>query len=197
MKIYISGKITGLPITEARQCFDDVEALLEEIGLEPVNPMKKKLSDDATWEQHMVKDIELLLRCDAIYMMANWVDSKGAQIEYDIATRMGLDFLFESEHLERNMIVLKIQSAIHEVTGMRLCEYNTQSRKIDGVFARMIFVFQCRRKKMKLIQIAKYIHRDHSTMLHLLKKYDEEMKFNPQFRQMAKKVDNILNKTIK
>ncbi len=115
MKIYISGKITGLPITEARQCFDDVEALLEEIGLEPVNPMKKKLSDNATWEQHMVKDIELLLRCDAIYMMANWVDSKGAQIEYDIATRMGLDFLFESEHLERNMIVLKIQSAIQEV----------------------------------------------------------------------------------
>lgn len=198
MKIYISGKITGLPINEARQRFAKIEAELAEIGnFEPVNPLKIEMPENATWAEHMVKDIETLIRCDAIYLMDNWVDSKGSQIEYEIAEHMGLEFIYQSDHVKRNRDILKIQQAIHEVTGMRLCEYNAQSRKIDGVFARMIFVFQCRRKKMKLKQIAKYIHRDHSTILHLLKKYDEEMKYNSQFRQMAKKIDNILNKTIK
>lgn len=195
MRIYISGKITGLPQQEAREKFASAQALLEEIGLEAVNPMEQELPVDATWEQHMIKDIELLLKCDAIYMMANWIDSKGAQIEYDIANRMKLEFLFESDHIRRNMDVLQIQSAIHEVMGIRLCEYNTKSRNRDFVYARMIFVYQCRKRIMKLVQIAKYLHRDHSSMLHLLNKYNDDFKYNPQFRDLATRVNNILNKT--
>lgn len=197
MKVYISGKISGLPIQEAKERFDNAQALLESCGLDPVNPMSKEMPENATWEQHMVKDIELLLRCDAIYLMDNWADSRGAQIEYDIADRMKLEFVFESDHIYRNKEVLKIQSAIQEVMGIRLCEYNTKSRNRDFVFARMIFVYQCRRKKMKLTQIAKYVHRDHSSMLHLLNKYNDEVRYNPQFRDMATRVDNILNKTTK
>lgn len=197
MKVYISGKISGLPIREAKERFDNAQALLESCGLAPVNPMSKEMPENATWEQHMVKDIELLLRCDAIYLMDNWADSRGAQIEYDIANRMKLEFIFESDYIYRNKEVFKIQSAIHEVMGIRLCEYNTKSRNRDFVFARMIFVYQCRRKKMKLTQIAKYVHRDHSSMLHLLNKYNDEVRYNPQFRDMAARVDNILNKTTK
>lgn len=197
MKVYISGKISGLPIQEAKERFDNAQALLESCGLDPVNPMSKEMPENATWEQHMVKDIELLLRCDAIYLMDNWADSRGAQIEYDIANRMKLEFIFESDYIYRNREVFKIQSAIHEVMGIRLCEYNTKSRNRDFVFARMIFVYQCRRKKMKLTQIAKYVHRDHSSMLHLLNKYNDEVRYNPQFRDMATRVDNILNKTTK
>lgn len=197
MKVYISGKISGLPIQKAKERFDNAQALLESCGLDPVNPMSKEMPENATWEQHMVKDIELLLRCDAIYLMDNWADSRGAQIEYDIANRMKLEFIFESDYIYRNREVFKIQSAIHEVIGIRLCEYNTKSRNRDFVFARMIFVYQCRRKKMKLTQIAKYVHRDHSSMLHLLNKYDDEVRYNPQFRDMATRVDNILNKTTK
>lgn len=197
MKVYISGKISGLPIQEAKERFDNAQALLESCGLDPVNPMSKEMPENATWEQHMVKDIELLLRCDAIYLMDNWADSRGAQIEYDIANRMKLEFIFESDYIYRNKEVFKIQSAIHEVMGIRLCEYNTKSRNRDFVFARMIFVNQCRRKKMKLTQIAKYVHRDHSSMLHLLNKYNDEVRYNPQFRDMATRVDNILNRTTK
>ena len=197
MKVYIAGKISGLPIQEAKERFDNAQALLESCGLDPVNPMSKGLPENSTWEQHMVKDIELLLRCDAIYLMDNWGDSRGAQIEYDIADRMKLEFIFESDHIYRNKEVLNIQSAIHEVMGVRLCEYNTKSRNLDFVYARMIFVYQCLRKKMKLIQIAKYVHRDRSSMHYLLNKYNDEVKYNPQFRDMVAKVDDILNKTIK
>lgn len=71
----------------------------------------------------------------------------------------------------------------------------TKSRKREGVFARMIFVYHCRKRKMKLIHIAKYVHRDHSSMLHLLKKYEDDFKYNPQFRELATRVNNILNRT--
>lgn len=197
MKIYISGKITGLPLQETRQKFADAQALLEDIGFEAVNPIEKGLPADATWEQHMVKDFELLLSCDAIYMMDNWIDSKGAQIEYDAANRLGKDVWFESNVRRDNAVVMRIQNAIHEVTGMQFKEYTTKSRKRDGFFARMLFVYHCRRQKMKLTQIAKYVHRDHSSMLHLLKKYEDDFKHTPQFRDMAIRVNNILNITIK
>lgn len=195
MKIYISGKITGLPLKETRERFADAQALLDGIGFEAVNPMKKSLPANATWEQHMVKDIELLFKCDAIYMMDNWIYSRGALIEYDIAKRLGLDIWFESNVRRDNDIVTRVQNAIHEVTGMQFNEYTTKSRKRDGFFARMLFVYHCRRNKMKLTQIAKYVHRDHSSMLHLLKKYEDDFKYNPQFREMATRVNNILNTT--
>mgnify|MGYP000084229418 CR=1 FL=1 len=197
MRIYISGKITGLPQDEARQKFADAQALLDEIGFEAVNPMEKGLPVDATWEQHMVKDFELLLSCDAIYMMDNWIDSKGAQIEYDVANRLGKDVWFESNVRRDNAIVMRIQNAIHEVTGLQFNEYITKSRKRDGFFARMLFVYHCRCQKMKLTQIAKYVHRDHSSMLHLLHKYEDDFKHTPQFRDMAIRVNNILNITTK
>lgn len=195
MRIYISGKISGLSLQETQERFADAQALLVEIGFEAVNPMAKGLPDDLPWEQHMVKDIELLLSCDAIYMMDNWTESKGAQIEYDIANRLGKDVWFESNVRRENKEVMRIQNAIHEVTGMRFGEYITKSRKRDGFFARMIFVYHCRMHKMKLTKIAEYVHRDHSTMLHLLKKYQDDFKYSPQFREMAIRVNNILNTT--
>lgn len=197
MRIYISGKITGLPKQEAREKFANAQALLEEIGLEAVNPMEKGVFNELSWEQHMVKDIELLFSCDAIFMMGNWIDSKGAQIEYDIANRLEMEIYFESKIRHENKEVLRIQNAIHEVTGMKFTEYITKSRERNGFYARMIFVHHCRRNKMKLTQIAQYVHRDHSSMLHLLKKYEDDFKYNPQFRDMAARVDNILNKTTK
>lgn len=97
MKIYVSGKITGLPIEEAKQRFANSQALLESIGFEVVNPLEFGLCDEKeSWESHMVKDIELLFGCDAIYMMDNWTGSTGAGIEYDIAFRLGKDIWFES-----------------------------------------------------------------------------------------------------
>ena len=195
MRIYVSGKISGLPYEDVKTRFDDCQELLESIGFEVINPITMGLRQEATWEQHMVKDIELLLSCDAIYMMDNWVDSTGASIEYDIAMRTGKDVWFESNVVRNNLIVMKIQNAIHEAMGLEFNDYITKSRKRNGFFARMIFVYHCRQNKMRLIKIAEYVKRDHSTMLHLLKKYQDDFNYNPQFREIATKVNNILNKT--
>lgn len=193
MKIYVSGKISGLPYDEVKARFYDCQALLESIGFDVVNPITMGLHQEATWEQHMVKDIELLLSCDSIYMMDNWTQSTGAGIEYDIAFRLGKDIWFESNIVRDNAKVMRIQNAIHEVTGLKFSDYITKSRKRDGFYARMIFVYHCRAMKMKLTKIAKYVHRDHSSMLHLLRKYEDDFRFNGQFRELATRVNNILN----
>ena len=195
MKIYLSGKISGLPFPYVQQRFNNAEALLTELGFEVVNPLNNGLDQEKTWNEHLCKDIEMLLPCDAIYMMDNWVDSTGASIEYDIAMRTGKDVWFESNVITNHLVVMKIQNAIHEVMGLKFGDYITKSKKRDGFFARMIFVYHCRQNKMRLTKIAEYVKRDHSTMLHLLKKYQDDFNFNPQFREIATKVNNILNKT--
>lgn len=82
MKIYISGKISGLDTNDAFSRFCEAEGLLKALGHEPINPMKK-VSEQAgyTWEQYMCEDISILFDCDAIYLLCNWQNSKGARIE--------------------------------------------------------------------------------------------------------------------
>ena len=197
MKIYISGKITGLPFPEVVAKFQSAEELLDELDLVPVNPLKNGLTKNHAWVEHMVRDIEMLLACDAIYMLDNWVDSKGARIEKNIADEVGMDIWFESNIIHVQDIVKRVQDAIHEVTGLKFKEYTTKSRHRDAFFARMIFVYHCRRHKMKLTDIAQYVHRDHTAMLHYLKKYNDEVKYNPHFRNLATNVDDRLNPKIK
>ena len=193
MKIYISGKISGLPLSEVRQRFADTAAFLDSIGFEAVNPMNNGVSPKADWKEHMAADIRMLLDCQTIYMMDNWIDSKGASIEYDIANRLGMNIWFETIVKRENIAIMRIQNAIHEVTGLRFNQYATESRKKELFFARMIFVYHCRKLKMSMVQIAKYVNRHHSSILYFLRKYEDDFKFNYQFRQLAIKVDQILN----
>ena len=70
-KIYISGKITGLPVREAIAKFR--------------SPFDNGLPLEADWAEHIGKDISLLLRCDAIYLLDDYEKSEGARIELCIA----------------------------------------------------------------------------------------------------------------
>ena len=77
MKIYISGKITGQPIDEVERS--------RHFGFEPVSPLRNGLPFEAEWADQMGEDVKLLLKSDAIYMMADWRQSEGAMIEYLVA----------------------------------------------------------------------------------------------------------------
>lgn len=93
MKIYISGKITDLPTEECTAKFEQAERQIEAFGHEPVNPLKNGLPAGSTWEEHMSRDIYVLLQCDGIYMLKGWNDSKGSRIEAYIAKEHGLEII--------------------------------------------------------------------------------------------------------
>lgn len=96
-KIYISGKITGLSQTEAFANFERAEMRINCFGFEAINPMKKVSEQEGkSWKEYMLEDIAILWDCDAIYMLRNWEDSKGAKIERAIAEHLGITVLLET-----------------------------------------------------------------------------------------------------
>ena len=96
MKVYISGKITGLQIEEVNENFSKAASYIRSIGHIPISPLDiTPPNADMDWKEFMIKDISGLLDCDAIYMLKNWGQSKGARIEYQIAKEMDLKIIFE------------------------------------------------------------------------------------------------------
>jgi len=96
MKVYISGKITGLDISDAENKFIESADFLEKQGHEPINPfLLSEYHPDKTWKDYMLDDIKGLFDCDAIFMQKDWGQSKGARVEYAIARELGLQVLHE------------------------------------------------------------------------------------------------------
>lgn len=93
-KIYISGKITGIE-NEARDRFARAERMLSEMGFDVVNPMTINHDHDKSWFSYMREDVKAMCCCDAIFMLSNWQDSRGATIEHDIAIKLGLEPKYE------------------------------------------------------------------------------------------------------
>jgi hypothetical protein len=90
MKIYISGKISGLSIEEYTANFNNTEKYLENLysrfNVKIVNPLNiNPFLGIKTWHGYMINDVRALLKCDAIYIMDNWSESRGAKIELAIA----------------------------------------------------------------------------------------------------------------
>lgn len=191
MKVYISGKITGLPITEAEERFKDAEELISALNLTPVNPLKNGLPRHSSWEEHMAKDIELLKQCEAIFMLENWEDSRGAKIEYDFAIGSGKTIMYENQ-ISNGRDLQKLTTAIHEVTGLTIKDLTDERRTRDTVFARMIFAWHC--KDMRPDDIGRIINRDRCTVGYYLNRYEDEVKYNPSFAKLASNVEKKLEK---
>lgn len=91
-KIYISGPISGYADLNA-PAFEAAEEVLKKQGLIPVNPLKindtdihgKGLSPKEVWCLCMKADVREMMGVDALYMLPNWVKSKGAIKEFLIA----------------------------------------------------------------------------------------------------------------
>lgn len=94
MRIYISGKITGLD--NYKENFMRAEVALRSYGHIVINPCKMgDIYPDLEWIDYMHLDMTLIQRCQAVYFLANWKQSKGATIEHEYAKRIGKELLYE------------------------------------------------------------------------------------------------------
>lgn len=101
MKVYLSGKITGLPNEEAKSNFNKAGlAVVNQLGdiykdIEIVNPMVEvPFEEGKTWEDYMADDLLILQKCDAIFMLPNFKDSQGAKLELAMAQRLKMPIIF-------------------------------------------------------------------------------------------------------
>lgn len=108
VKVYLSGPITGIPDNNKAAFMAAAERLRID-GLEVINPIEYDLAAEAdlSWNTCMKRDIKLLVDCDSIMLLDNWHKSAGAQLEFLIATRLGLRFYFYDNYLKG------VYSAIH------------------------------------------------------------------------------------
>ena len=96
MKIYLSGKISGLsPATYKRNFARHEQRVL---AMYPdaviVNPLRiKPFLWIKTWHCYMIADLWALLWCDAISFQSNFTTSKGALIEMEFARLMGIKII--------------------------------------------------------------------------------------------------------
>ena len=98
VKIYLSGKISGLPKEKYILNFLQAEQYYKGLGFEVVNPVtigEKLLQEkpDASYEDFMKLDLEALATCTAIALISGWEDSPGAAREKAEAERLGLEIM--------------------------------------------------------------------------------------------------------
>jgi hypothetical protein len=87
-KIYIAGKVTGLPKDEVVEKFAAMQKQIEEMGCEAVNPIEIVKDFNTPWNQAMRLCIAALTLCDAIVLLPDWFSSNGAKIEWDISKQL-------------------------------------------------------------------------------------------------------------
>jgi ferric-dicitrate binding protein FerR (iron transport regulator) len=89
MKLYLSGPMTGYPDYN-RPAFHATAAYLRMLGYEVESPAELEGDDSAPWETWMRKALALMLTCEAVVFLPGWRDSRGAWLEYQVATQLGM-----------------------------------------------------------------------------------------------------------
>lgn len=93
-KIYIAGKVTGLPQGFVEKKFDKVQRILESLDYEVINPISEVLKHgdgwSTTWEHAMYICIEAMLDANIVFFMWDWQNSEGAKLERKICTNLGI-----------------------------------------------------------------------------------------------------------
>lgn len=92
--VYIAGKMRGLK-DYGRQHFNDAARRLELAGFIVLNPTAIPIGMPN--EKYMPICLSMLEAADFIYMLDNWEESEGANIEYRYARCQGKRVLFEKD----------------------------------------------------------------------------------------------------
>lgn len=205
-KYYIAGQITGLSTEEYEALFNEAEAKLKAEGHKVINPLQiaaklwaehpervdpHKHTEVEIWREYLKADIAKLVTCSAVYFLPNWENSEGATLEHRIAKGLNLYVRYEVEPKHR-----EVKETIEAAMGVPFRVITQDSRNRWHVYARMIYAHHTRKDGDTCQQIAAEIHHDESSISYYLRHYDNEYKFNREFRKAAEKVATMLSKKL-
>lgn len=88
---YIAGKITGLPKNQVKTKFNLIAKQLIGLGYKVMKPSAVSNNED---HETVRDDIQNMLKCDELHLLPDWQESRGAQLERDIALRVGMNLVY-------------------------------------------------------------------------------------------------------
>lgn len=101
-KIFISGKVSGCDFEETKMKFrlSSVDVIIygihNHLEIEKmINPVELGLTFSNSWLKCMAVTIWHLLPCSHIYMLKDWKESKGANVERWISKRTFKTIIYE------------------------------------------------------------------------------------------------------
>lgn len=95
MKVYIAGKVSGLPRDEIDRKFNESAKMLVKQGHEPFNPTVLPDYEDVPHDDYMHVCYAMIDICDAVYMQKDWQSSKGARLERQYAFDWDKQIVYE------------------------------------------------------------------------------------------------------
>jgi nucleoside 2-deoxyribosyltransferase len=115
MRVYIAGPMTGLPDFNY-PAFNAEADRLRELGYHVENPAENP--EQPTWAAYMRQAIRQMLTCDAVALLPNWKQSRGALIEHGIAIALGMparpceEFQGELDVMTRSNYAMRTQGEL-------------------------------------------------------------------------------------
>lgn len=97
MKVYVAGKVTGLEAIEVRKNFIRAEVNLRDKGHLVITPRGIMDCEGFEHDDYMHICYAMIDVCDAVYMLRNWKDSKGARMELGYAREWHKKIMWEDE----------------------------------------------------------------------------------------------------
>ncbi len=95
-RVYVAGPMTGLPEFNF-PAFNAESAALRAQGLSVLNPAEHGIVEGAEWADYLRHDIAGLVSCERIHLLQGWEKSKGARLEFHIATELGMAVTHQAE----------------------------------------------------------------------------------------------------
>ena len=98
MKVYVSGKITGISEEDSRALFGCACSVVECCGHEAINPWTiNDIYPNFTYENYLLEDLRIIREeADALFVLANYHTSAGAHREIAEALTKGIPVFYES-----------------------------------------------------------------------------------------------------
>lgn len=131
-KIYIAGPMTGMPENNY-PAFNEAAAMLRAQGYQVENPAENTPPACGTWQGYMRLALAQLAKCDTIYILPGWMNSKGARMEARNAYDLGLSIQFAPDALREKPGVHSIRDLIQDAADKALNTTKAQSRAINDL----------------------------------------------------------------
>jgi chromosomal replication initiation ATPase DnaA len=102
-------------------------------------------------------------------------------------------FVNKNQNKEQHYNLERLKEAIHAVTGLSFEEYTARNRCKELVYARMLFAHYCFVvENIPILEIAGMLKRDRATLIYALNKYNDDVKYNPKFRELVNNIKKVL-----